>query len=392
MSHPEQDQKLLEDTDNSRPRIIREIYTVTQEIKPKVGPLTTHQGAQFRQLLLEFADLFAKDMTQLGKTDLVTHRIFTDNVPPVSSRPYMVPLTEQTFINEEVQRMLDNKLIKESSSPWASPVVLVTKKNGKKRFCVDYRKLNAVTKKDQYPLPRIDEMLDSLAGATYFSTLDLMSGYWQVKVHPEDREKTAFITRYGTYEFNVMPFGLCNAPATFQRLMNKVYKGIAYKYVVVYLDDTNVFSRTFDDHIKHLREVFTRIREAGLKLNIEKCNFWMKRLPFLGHIIEEKGISPDPDKIIAVQKIQPPKSVTQLRSFLGLAGYYRRFIKHFSSIAHPLNQLLHKDNTYEWNDQCQKAFDELKNRLTTAPILIYPDYKQEFILATDASYTGFGAT
>ena len=166
-------------------------------------------------------------------------------------------------------------------------------------------------------------MLDSLAGATYFSTLDLMSGYWQVKVHPEDREKTAFITRYGTYEFNVMPFGLCNAPATFQRLMNQVYKGIAYKYVVVYLDDTNVFSRTFDDHIKHLREVFTRIRKAGLKLNIEKCNFWMKRLPFLGHIIEEKGISPDPDKIIAVQNIQPPQNVTQLRSFLGLAGYYR---------------------------------------------------------------------
>ena len=138
MSHPEQDQKLLEDTDNSRPRIIREIYTVTQEIKPKVGPLTTHQEAQFRQLLLEFADLFAKDMTQLGKTDLVTHRIFTDNVPPVSSRPYMVPLTEQTFINEEVQRMLDNKLIKEFSSSWASPVVLVNKKNGKKRFCIDY--------------------------------------------------------------------------------------------------------------------------------------------------------------------------------------------------------------------------------------------------------------
>ena len=304
----------------------------------------------------------------------------------------MVPQTEQKIINEEVQRMLDNKLIQESSSPWTSPVVLVTKKNGKKRFCVDYRKLNAVTKKDQYPLPRIDEMLDSLAGATYFSTLDLMSGYWQVMVHPADREKTAFITRYGTYEFNVMPFGLCNAPATFQRLMNHVYQGIAYKYVVVYLDDTNVFSRTFDDHIKHLREVFIRIRKAGLKLNIEKCNFWMKRLPFLGHIIEEKGISPDPDKIVAVQNIQPPSSVTQLRSFLGLAGYYRRFIQNFSSIAQPLNQLLHKDNPYEWSPKCQKAFEELKCRLITAPILIYPNYKKEFILATDASYIGFGAT
>lgn len=391
MSNPEHDQKLLEDPEISRPRNIREIY-MTQEMKPKVGPLTTNQGAQFRQLLLEFADLFAKDMTQLGNTDLVVHRIFTDDVPPISSRPYMVPRNEQIFINEEVQRMLDNNLIRESSSPWASPVVLVNKKNGKKRFCVDYRKLNAVTKKDKYPLPRIDEMLDSLAEAAYFSTLDLMSGYWQVKVHPEDREKTAFITRYGTYEFNVMPFGLCNAPATFQRLMNRIYQGIAYDYVVVYLDDTNVFSRTFEDHIRHLREVFTRIRNAGLKLNIEKCNFWMKRLTFLGHIIEEKGISPDPDKITAVQHIQPPQNITQLRAFLGLAGYYRRFIKHFSSIANPLNQLLHKDNAYDWNAQCQSAFDELKHRLTTAPILIYPDYKKEFILATDASYKGFGAT
>ena len=331
-------------------------------------------------------------MTQLGRTDLVKHKIFTENVPPIRSRPYLPPLTSQTFINEEVQRMLENKLIKESTSPWTSPVVLVRKKNGKLRFCVDYRKLNNITKKDSYPLPRIDEMLDSLAGAKYFSTLDLMSGYWQVAMDPEDQEKTAFITRHGTYEFNVMPFGLCNAPATFQRLMDRVYKGIAYKYVVVYLDDTNIFSRTFDDHIKHLREVFTRIRKAGLKLNIEKCNFWMNKLPFLGHIITEKGISPDPDKIIAVQNIQPPTTVTLLRSFLGLAGYYRRFIKNFSAIAQPLNQLLHKDTAYEWNNKCQQAFEELKQRLVTAPILIYPNYKAEFILATDASYHGYGAT
>jgi Reverse transcriptase (RNA-dependent DNA polymerase) len=229
--------------------------------------------------------------------------------------------------------MLDTKLIRPSSSPWTSPVVLVRKKNGKLRFCVDYRKLNGITKKDAYPLPRIDDMLNTLKGSKWFSTLDLASGYWQVAMHPRDREKTAFVTRYGIYEFNVMPFGLCNAPATFQRLMDRVYQDIAWKFVVVYLDDTIVYSKSFDEHLEHLRETFIRIRQAGLRLNLEKCNFWMQSLPFLGHIVTSIGIAPDPQKIEAVQKIQPPKTVTQLRSFLGLVGYYRQFIRDFSKIA-----------------------------------------------------------
>ena len=249
-----------------------------------------------------------------------------------------------------------------------------------------------MTKKDAYPLPRIDEMLNTLAGSHWFSTLDLASGYWQVAMHPRDKEKTAFVTRYGTYEFNVMPFGLCNAPATFQRLMDRVYDGIAWKFVVVYLDDTIVYSRTFDDHLRHLNEVFYRIRKAGLRLNIEKCNFWMQRLPFLGHIIAPSGIAPDPAKIEAVQKIRLPRNVTELRSFLGLAGYYRQFIQNFSAIAKPLNRLLQKDEPYRWTHVQQEAFIELKNRLTAAPILAYPDFRKTFILATDASYYGFGAT
>jgi hypothetical protein len=288
--------------------------------------------------------------------------------------------------------MMKHKLIRPSNSPWTSPVVLVKKKNGKLRFCVDYRKLNNVTKKDAYPLPRIDEMLNTLAGSHWFSTLDLASGYWQVAMHPRDKEKTAFVTRYGTYEFNVMPFGLCNAPATFQRLMDRVYEGIAWKFVVVYLDDTIVYSRTFDDHLKHLNEVFRRIKQAGLRLNIEKCNFWMQRLPFLGHIIAPSGIAPDPTKIEAVQKIQPPQNITQLRSFLGLAGYYRQFIQNFSAVAKPLNRLLQKDEPYRWTHIQQEAFNELKDRLTAAPILAYPNFRKTFILATDASYYGFGAT
>ena len=205
-------------------------------------------------------------------------------------------------------------------------------------------------------------------------------------MHSKDREKTAFTTRFGTYEFNVMPFGLCNAPATFQRLMDRIYKDIAWRFVVVYLDDTIIYSRTFEDHLKHLREVFTRIRKAGLRLNLEKCKFWMQRLPFLGHIVTPQGIAPDPSKVDAVQKLSPPKTVTQLRSFLGLAGYYRRFIQSFSEKAKPLHKLLEKEQPYKWKDNQQEAFDTLKQKLITAPILAYPDFSKTFILATDASY------
>lgn len=369
-----------------------EEYALEQTDTVNIGPLTKEQGRKFRTLLTEFADLFAKDITELGRTQIVQHKIYTEDVPPINSRPYNVPPDEQNFIKEEIERMLESGIIQPSESPWTSPVVLVRKKNGKLRFCVDYRKLNSITKKDAYPLPRIQEMLNTLAGSQWFSTLDLASGYWQVMMDPKDREKTAFITKYGIYEFNVMPFGLCNAPATFQRLMDRIYKGLIWKSVVVYLDDTNIFSRTFDEHLKHLRIVFQRIRDAGLKLNLEKCNFWMKSLPFLGHIVSSKGIAPDPSKIETVQKIQPPNNVTKLRSFLGLVGYYRQFIRNFSATAQPLNQLLHKDTPYHWGPKQQEAFEFLKQKLITAPVLAYPDFKRRFILATDASYHGYGAT
>ena len=327
----------------------------------------------------------------MGRTSRVYHTIDVGDAKPIKQRWYRTSRPEGQFIQEEIQRMLQQNLIERSRSAWASPVVLVRKKNGKMRFCVDYRQLNQVTKKDSYPLPRIDDMLDALGSSSWFTSLDLASGYWQVEVAPEDREKTAFITQFGTYQFLVMPFGLCNAPATFQRLMDDVLEGILWKFVVVYLDDLNVYSTTFEQHLEHLRIVFERLKKAGLKLNPEKCFFAKKELTFLGYLISSEGIHTDPAKIDKVKNFPIPKNLTQLRGFLGLASYYRRFIKDFSKIANPLNKLLRKDNPYLWTSAQQNAFELLKQHLIQAPILAYPDFRKEFILLTDASTIGLGA-
>jgi len=233
---------------------------------------------------------------------------------------------ENEFIENEVRRMLKYGLIRPSDSPWAARVVLVAKKNGKLRFCLDYRELNSVTRKDAYPLPRIDDIFDSLGKARWFTSLDLASGYWQVEVAPEDQPKTAFISACGTFEFNVMPFGLTNAPRTFQRLMDRVLRNEIGKFVHVYLDDINVFSETFEEHLQHLAIVFQRLRDAGLRLNPEKCEFVRKSLHFLGHVVSEEGLGPDPSKVNKVQDYPVPTNVRDLRGFLGLASYYRRFI------------------------------------------------------------------
>src|SRR4051812_43076423 len=234
-------------------------------------------------------------------------------------------------------------------------------------------------------------MLDSLGGSTWFTSLDLASGYWQVEMDPKDRERTAFITQFGTYQFTVMPFGLCNAPATFQRLMDDVLRDLLWDFVVVYLDDLNIFSRTFEEHLTHLRTVFDRLKQAGLKLNPEKCRFVSPELTFLGHVIDKQGIRTDPDKIEKVKNFPEPKNLTQLRGFLGLASYYRRFIKDFSKIAGPLNKLLKKNISYQWTKEQQKAFEYLKGCLISSPILVYPDWNKRFILFTDASTFALGA-
>ena len=277
-----------------------------------------------------------------------------------------------------------------SSSPWESPIVLVAKKDGSTTFCVDYRKLNAVTKLDVFPLPRIDDSLDLLSG-TNFSSLDLASGYWQVGMAPAAQEKMAFTTHTGLYEFQVMPFGLCNAPATFQRLMENVLAGLARDKCLIYLDDILVIGRSLEEHLSNLREVFARLQRAGLKLQPTKCRLLKREVEFLGHVVSRQGVGADPRKIAAVTEFPRPKELRALRAFLGLTSYYRRFVPYFSAVAQPLYALTRKDNPFDWSSECETAFTHLKALLTRSPILAYPRFGEEFLLETDASGVGLGA-
>jgi hypothetical protein len=263
-------------------------------------------------------------------------------------------------------------VIEESDSPWSSPVVLVRKKNGELRFCVDYRKLNDVTKKDCFLLPRIDDTIDTLAGAKWFSTLDPKSGYWQVDVNPDDKDKTAFSTGQRLWQFTVMPFGLCNVPATFERLMEAVLRGLTYDSCLVYLDDVIVIGRTFQENILNLRKVFEQFREARLKLNPRKYQLLQKEVKYLGHIVSSEGISTDPEKLKAVREWPTPKDKHEIRSFLGLCTYYMRFISGFTIIAKPLTKLMEQKQAFQWTPEVVAAFQTLKGALCAAPILAYP--------------------
>ena len=346
-----------------------------------------------KALVAEYRDIFALTNDELGCTDVVQHRIDTEEHTPIKQYPRRTPFVQRTKIAKLVADMEKKGVISPSKSPWASPVVLVAKKDGSTRFCVDFRRLNAVTKKDVYPLPRIEDILDTLGRARYFSTLDLSTGYWQIPVHPADREKTAFTTHCGLFEFNRMPFGLCNAPSTFQRLMQTVLAGLDGKCCFVYIDDILVCSRTFKEHVKHLKLVFDRLRAAGLRLKVGKCMFLREQVKYLGHTISKEGIGPDPSKVVKVQTFPVPTDVHKLRQFLGLASYYRRFIKDFASVSSPLNALTKKGASFQWTTQCQHSFDRLKTLLCCAPVLLYPKFGpgHDFVLETDASLTGLGA-
>lgn len=361
----------------------------------RLDHLNPEEKESIQMHLEEFQDRYYLPGEKLKSTNVLKHRIITTDEVPINFRQYRYPPTLKEEINRQVNDLLDGGIIQPSKSPYNSPVWIVPKKadskgNKRWRMVLDYRALNEKTISDAYPLPLINEILDQLGGAVYFSTFDLASGFHQIEMHPEDRHKTAFSTPYGHYEFVRMPFGLKNAPATFQRLMNQVLMGVQGSDAFVYLDDIVIYASTLEEHELKLERLMKRLRGAQLKLQPDKCEFLRREVAYLGHIIGKDGVKPDPAKLSAVKNFPRPKNAKNIRQFLGLAGYYRRFIDNFSQIARPLTILLKKDAPFKWQEQQQAAFETLRDKLCEEPVLQYPDFTQPFIVTTDASGTAVG--
>lgn len=362
------------------------IQLCTTELKQS----TTGTLSSLTPLLLKYRHLFDEPTGLPPKRDF-DHKIpLIPGASPVCQRPYRHPYVHKNEIEKQVQDMLTSGIIRPSTSSYSSPVILVKKTDGTWRMCVDYRALNQSTVKDKFPIPFIDELFDELHGAKYFSKLDLRAGYHQVRVVESDVHKTAFRTHEGHYEFLVMPFGLTNAPSTFQAMMNSIFKDYMRKFVLIFFDDILIYSRSLEEHLVHLEKVFCRLAENQLKIKESKCQFASQKIGYLGHVISQEGVQVDTTKTEAIEQWPIPTNLKELRGFLGLTGYYRRFIKDYGSVAGPMTDLL-KKNAFQWNDKAQEAFEKLKKKLTNPLVLVMPNFSATFVLECDASGEGIGA-
>ena len=361
-----------------------------------------HLQKEAKEMLKRNAKVFSKTDMDIGRTNLVKHHIKLTDPVPLKEAYRRIPPQMYDEVKAHIQEMLNLGAIRPSNSPWASAIVLVRKKDGRLRFCIDLRRLNNRTIKDAYSLPKIESILDSLIGAQIFSTLDLKAGYWQVEMAEECKAYTAFTCGpLGFYECDTMPFGATNAPATFQRLMHDCLGDLNMNWCIVYLDDIIIFSDTQEEHLKRLEAVFQKLDAVGLKLKPSKCFFFREEIEYLGHVVSGKGVATNPKKVEAVTKWPTQKSVYDVRSFLGFVGYYKRFIKDFSKIAKPIREVITglenqskgtaKKTLIEWTEAANSAFEHLKKLCTSTPILAYPNYQLQFVLHTDSSSEGLGA-
>ncbi|PWA68100.1 reverse transcriptase domain-containing protein [Artemisia annua] len=398
---PFENETLIVQGDKSKPRYgiisyLRMIKHVNEGCQAFMVHVTESKSIEKRledvPIVRDFPEVFPEDLHGLPPNRQVEFQIeLVPGAAPVAKAPYRLAPSEMKELSEQLKELSDKGFIRPSSSPWGAPVLFVKKKDGSFRMCIDYRELNKLTIKNRYPLPRIDDLFDQLQGSSVYSKIDLRSGYHQLRVREEDIPKTAFRTRYGHYEFQVMPFGLTNAPAVFMDLMNRVCKPYLDKFVIVFIDDILIYSHNEEEHADHLRIILELLKKEELYAKFSKCDFWIRTVQFLGHIINSQGIHVDPAKIEAVKGWASPSNPTEIRQFLGLAGYYRRFIEGFSKIAKPLTKLTQKNEKYIWGEKEESAFQLLKQKLCEAPILALPEGSEDFIVYCDASYHGLGA-
>ena len=352
---------------------------------------TSTEQKRIYELLADYSDIFSKGEYDLGRINVIEHGIDLNGPKPKRCGPRPLNPTLRVELEKQLKEMMDHDIIQPSRSEFACPVVLVKKKDGSIRFCCDFRRLNDVTRRDSYPLPKINELINTLSGAKLFTTLDFRSGYHQIALNPEDRHKTAFTTQFGLFEWKVMPMGLCNSPGSFSRLMDLIIVGLNWNGVLLYLDDLLIFGKDYDEHFDRLKEVFQRLRQANLKLSPKKCHILQREVNYLGHIISNGEVKPDPAKTKIIDTYPTPKSIKDVRAFMGLASYYRKFVKNFATLVKPLTCMLEKGSEFHWTLECQHAFDTVKAKLSNETRLNLPDFSRTFRLACDASGIAVGA-
>ena len=359
---------------------------VLWNLDSKLSHLTEGQRQDLEKLLLEFEHLFPDVPT---RTDQIYHDVDVGNADPVKQHPYRLNPSKQKYLKEEIKYLLENDFIEPSNSSWSSPCILVPKPDGSYRMCTDYRKVNSVTKTDTFPIPRMDDCIDKVGKARYVTKFDLLKGFWQVPLTDRAKEISAFVTPDGLYQYKVMPFGMKNSPASFQRLINKVIADL--EGCEAYIDDVIIYSDTWEEHLRIIREFFERLSRAMLTINLSKSEFGQAQVTYLGHVVGQGEVKPVSAKVEAIANFPRPESKKQLMRFLGMAGYYRRFCPNFAAVAEPLTQLLSKREKFIWSERCDKAFEELKAMLQSAPVLAAPDFESSFKLAVDASDVAAGA-